>query len=1039
MVRVAGPPLVERPLFATFDDAGRLYVLDSGGVNGDDRQAKPPDVLRVLEDLDGDGIFDRSTLCADQIVFGTGLAWHGGSLYVTSPPSLWKFTDRDGDLRIDERQELVTGFAFNQSCSDDLHGACVGPDGRIYFLPGRFGHRIHAPGGPVLREGIGPWLMRCRPDGTDIELVSGAVGNPVEVDFLPNGDAFLQGTYWAKPSFGGGLRDAVVHAVEGGEYSVRDRDYTDRIRTGPLLPALVPMTATAPSGCVIYRGDAFGPSFEGNLFGAYFNTGSILRHRLRPAGSSYSAETEPFLRAVQPDVHFTDVLEDADGSLLAIDTGGWFRRCCPTSQIAKPEIAGGIYRVRRVASADDRVTTEILADPRGLRLEWTRATNSELVERLDDPRFIVRQRAADALAQHGDAAVEALAVLFSPAAETSPDEVATAHSPRQRLAATWVLARLDVPAARSRTLLATHDPDAHVRQAAVAGIALHRDATAAEALCALLLHDPSPGVRREAANALGRIGDAKAVPALLAAAARGANTDAQTHGDDPFLEHALVLALIRIGDSRATREGLASASESSRRAALLALDQLPGDPLRSDDLRAALTSNSPRLRDDCLPILRRHPAWAAEFTDLFAAWLRIPQLPSSQITFLRETVRAARDQPALIDWITNQLSDPDDLSSQGLVTLLQAASSSGLEQVPPQWTTALGRLASHANDEVALAAIQAIAALRLEREETTLRALAAVEETAPVRRVAALHALAAMKKPVSAAEFSTLLELLQGSPPLPVRLSALETVALLQPNRQQLLQVVPMLREAGPVDAPALLRVFASNADEAVGLALVEALRESTLPWSLDLLQTAFSRYPETVQQAAEPLMRRAQEEAAQRADRLAKHEQSIAAAAACNASSAERGHALFFGKANCHLCHRLQGEGGQVGPDLTGIGSLRSRRDLLEAIVYPSASFARGFEPVNVTLEDGRLIQGLMGREAGDEVILVTVEGNRPREIPVPRTAIDDFEVGRVSVMPEGLERQLSESEFADLVAFLETQRSQDANSQQPPRDATR
>jgi len=990
----------------------------------------------MLEDTDGDGSFDRSTICADQIVFGTGLAWHEGSIYLTSPPSLWKFTDRDGDLRIDERQELVTGFAFNQSCSDDLHGACVGPDGRIYFLPGRFGHRIHAPGGPVLREGIGPWLMRCRPDGTDIEFVSGGVGNPVEVDFLPNGDAFLQGTYWAKPSFGGGLRDAVVHVVDGGEYSVRDRDYTDRVRTGPLLPALVPMTATAPSGCMVYRGEAFGQDFEGNLFGAYFNTGSILRHRLQRAGATYAAQTEPFLTAVQPDVHFTDVLEDADGSLLAIDTGGWFRRCCPTSQIAKPEIAGGIYRVRRTRDAGQVQET----DPRGLQLEWRQVTAGELVARLDDRRFIVRQRAIDTLAHQGDQAVDALALLF-PSSSAASNAGGATPSTHQRLAATWALTRLDVPAARVTTRLAARDPNNDVRQTAVAGIALHRDAAAMPLLQDLLLHDPAPGVRREAANALGRIGNVAAVPTLLTAARDPANlrmAPGEAH-DDGFLQHAIVLALIRLDDPRATRDGLTSDSDAVRRAALLALDQMPGEQLQPDDLRDVLTADSPRLRDDCLPILRRHPAWAARFTDLFASWLRSPQLAPSQVTILREALRAARDEPELLQWVTAQLGTPEDLSTQGLVTLLQAVSSSGREQGPAEWQAVMESLVGHANEEVAVAAIQAIAALHLDASETTLRALVGESDATPARRIAAVHALASMKKAVGEQEFSALLELLRSSLPMPARLSALDALTLLQLDGPRLLQVAPLLRDAGPVEAPALLKAFASNSDEVIGLAFVEALRASSVPWSLDPLQAALARYPDSVQRAAEPLVKRARDEASQRAERLTRYEQSVAAAAARNDSSAERGRALFHGKANCHLCHRLQGEGGQVGPDLTGIAALRSRRDLLEAIVYPSASFARGFEPVNVTLEDGRLIQGLMGREAGDEVILVTLEGNRPREIPVPRAAIDELEVGRISVMPEGLERQLSEPEFADLMAFLETQRTPGVQTTTPPLDRRR
>src|SRR5206468_12467762 len=66
-------------------------------------------------------------------------------------------------------------------------------------------------------------------------------------------------------------------------------------------------------------------------------------------------------------------------------------------------------------------------------------------------------------------------------------------------------------------------------------------------------------------------------------------------------------------------------------------------------------------------------------------------------------------------------------------------------------------------------------------------------------------------------------------------------------------------------------------------------------------------------------------------------------------------------------LCHTVQGEGGRVGPDLSRIGASRSDRDLLEAILFPSASFARGFEPFVVATDDGRIYSGVVARETAD------------------------------------------------------------------------
>ncbi len=95
--RVTTTDLVERPMFAAHDAQGRLFVLESGGVNGNDRGNKPPDSIRCLTDTDGDGVYDKSTLFADKIVFGTGMVCYDNAVFITSPPSLWKLEDTTGD------------------------------------------------------------------------------------------------------------------------------------------------------------------------------------------------------------------------------------------------------------------------------------------------------------------------------------------------------------------------------------------------------------------------------------------------------------------------------------------------------------------------------------------------------------------------------------------------------------------------------------------------------------------------------------------------------------------------------------------------------------------------------------------------------------------------------------------------------------------------------------------------------------------------------------------------------------------------------
>ncbi len=130
------------------------------------------------------------------------------------------------------------------------------------------------------------------------------------------------------------------------------------------------------------------------------------------------------------------------------------------------------------------------------------------------------------------------------------------------------------------------------------------------------------------------------------------------------------------------------------------------------------------------------------------------------------------------------------------------------------------------------------------------------------------------------------------------------------------------------------------------------------------------------------------------------------------------RGQLIFHSeKAACYTCHAIGYRGGNVGPDLTKVGQVRAERDLLEAIVYPSASFIRSYEPVVVATADGKVLNGLLKNETSDEILLVTGANQEAR---VARADIEEIRPSTVSVMPAGLDQQLTNQELADLVAFL-------------------
>src|SRR5207245_5728675 len=135
--------------------------------------------------------------------------------------------------------------------------------------------------------------------------------------------------------------------------------------------------------------------------------------------------------------------QDADRSLLVIDTGGWFRIGCPTSQIARPEIKGAIYRIRKKGAT-------ALTDPRGLEIRWDKfwAYPSDIspYRLLRDARFAVRDRAIAELAKRGKSEAETLrSMLFS--GIVAPEDQKQPEKQRWHRNILWALTRMDVPEA----------------------------------------------------------------------------------------------------------------------------------------------------------------------------------------------------------------------------------------------------------------------------------------------------------------------------------------------------------------------------------------------------------------------------------------------------------------------------------------------------------------------------------------------------------------------------------------------------------------
>src|SRR5690606_21456183 len=284
---VAAPPLVQHPVMAAFDDQGRLFVADNAGLNlrKDELEEQLPNLIRLLEDTDGDGIFDKSTVFADEMTFPQGVLWHDGALYSASPPSIWKLEDTNGDGVSDRRQEIATGFEYTGNAAD-VHGPFLSPTGRLFWCHGRKGHEVYE-GDRLVSKGLGARIWTSRPDGCDLHVFSGGVmDNPVELVFTEEGDIF--GT--VDIFYSGPRADAIVHWVYGGVYPWMERALAEFKKSGDLLPPAVNLGHVAPAGLLRYQGMQFGDDYRNNLFLAEFNTHRVMRVMMERDGSSFTGE-----------------------------------------------------------------------------------------------------------------------------------------------------------------------------------------------------------------------------------------------------------------------------------------------------------------------------------------------------------------------------------------------------------------------------------------------------------------------------------------------------------------------------------------------------------------------------------------------------------------------------------------------------------------------------------------------------------------------------------------------------------------------------
>ncbi|GIW86912.1 MAG: hypothetical protein KatS3mg108_1236 [Isosphaeraceae bacterium] len=930
---VAAEPLIADPVALDVGADGRLWVAEMGDypLGGDDGPGSPGGRIRVLEDADGDGRYDRSTIFLDGLRYPNGVTCWREGVIVTAAPDVFYAADTDGDGKADHREVLLSGFD-ELNPQHRVNGFALGLDGWLYGADGSSDRGVLSTR-TGSRHVIGGRDFRFHPDTGAFALTTG------------RGQFGRQRNDW-DDWFANDNSTWARHLVLDDEWLAQNRAVAfpvpavnlepDR-RLFPVSPIVARFNdldnaglATSANTPAPYRDDLLGPTAASSLFISEPVHNLVHRMRLVADGVTYRGvraadETHrEFLASADTWFRPTMIKTGPDGGLwiadmyrAVIEHPEWI----PDDWEAQLDLRAGhdrgrIYRVLPVHR-------EARPIPRLDRLD-----SIGLVAALDSPNGWQRDTAMRLLLHAGWD--ETVAAGLRRLAQSASD-------PRVRIQALATLHAFASPQAAAQRLDGTEcverlsDPDPEVRRfACLLAVRYHGEDRLRREI-ERCVRDDSIRVRHAAALALGKLGgDGHAAGPLYELAARD--------GRDPWMRMAIVSAAGAPGLARRVTE-------------LWLADQRPSE--LAVDLLADLWQT----------------AFADTQTDRAALMGSIlDRLLSGQDAVEVRVAGLARllDQLARYDLDAESLAgqfDPDRAARvrEGLRAIAtearaHAARPETPEQQRVEWLQLLGRVR--------------VGDLEVDRALASLLA----PEVAPAVRRAAVTALAARR---SDATPGLLLAGWASHPPALRR----QIVELLLSRKEWIEALLDALAAGTPqpteIGARATQRLL--HHEDA-------AIRDRA---------GAILRVPAT-----------------ERLNVIADYRAKLPSAGAGDATA---GRAVF--ERVCATCHELGGLGHAVGPDLRGLTD-RSTEALLVALFDPNRAVEPQYTEYIVETADGRVLQGLVVGETATSVTLRRAEGET---IDLSRADIRSLEATGRSLMPEGLEQNLTPRDVADLLVFLD------------------
>ena len=980
----AEPLLAAKPLALAFDADGSLFVAESVDYPNDlvePGQGVGRDRIVRLSDTDGDSRADRRDVFAEGLSIPTSMLAHDRGLIVAQPPHALFLQDTDGDGTADRRKVLFSGWGVADTHAGP-NSLAWGLDGWVYGMVGYAGFN-GTVGGEPLRFGAG--FFRFLPDGSRLEFLrstnnnswglgfseegllfgSTANGNPSEHMPLPN-RVYERVRGWNAPTLqgiAGSPKMELAVTPDGTAAPIRQVDHHGRF--------------TAAAGHRLYTARAWPREYWNRAAFVCEPTGHLVAtFLLDPRGAAFTSRMAWSLLA--SDDEWTAPIQaevGPDGQLWVIDWYNYIVQHNPTP--------AGFEKGRRdayVTPLRDKTHGRIwrvVHDPEGRRpssslspapLPPADSSPEGLVARLADDNLFWRERAqrwlVERAAGRSDVGHDAVPALVALVGDPSTDAIGMNAA---AIHAIWTLRQLGAingpradAAAVAAVQSAVRHPSAGVRMNAVKALP-RNDASLDRLAAAGVAGDESPLVRLALLEALGEWPSSPQAAAVVI----GLLDDPRTLADPALADAATSAAAVHAADVLPAVLAAAAGAATVDPKRLVLIERVAGHVARGGAASAVsavlLRLVRPDARGGDVPVV----AAAAAIAGISRGW------PKGNGRISPEAERALAP-----------LADRLPAAAQAqLVTLARQAGSRGLDD-------------------------------RVEGIGLALLDLVDRAEATDGERAAAAERLVRLLP----ADLPTVERLLSrtGSQAGPELSAGLVRAAGLSAAPGAAAAVIDRLGSFTPQVRESAVRTILSNRDWA--MLLVVRLEEGAVSvGDIPIAERArLANHPDqSVRDRAKKVL--AAGGGLPNADRQRVIDEILPVV--LRGGDAARGRAIF--KKQCGTCHVHGGEGGRVGPDLTGMAK-HPPQELLIHILDPNRSVEGNYRAWMASLADGRVLTGLLAGESRTAIELVDAQGVRTT---IQRNEIDELVPSSNSLMPVGFEKQIPAESFADLLAFLSAQ----------------